>query len=50
MPFFDLAGPTGLVYQWGWLLLTRANGVVYLLLFLVFLLGIFVPLPRSKES
>jgi hypothetical protein len=48
MPIFDLANPTQLIFEWGWFLMTRANFVVYALLLVVFLLGILVPLPRSK--
>ncbi len=48
MPLFDLANPTQLIFQWGWFLMTRGNFAVYLLLLIVFVLGITVPLPRSK--
>ncbi len=48
MPIFDLANPTQLIFEWGWLLMTRANFIVYLLIAAVFVLGITVPLPRSK--
>jgi hypothetical protein len=50
MPWLDLNTPTELVFQWGWLLVTRGNGVVYGLVVLVFLLGIFVRLPGAKRD
>lgn len=50
MPIFDLANPTKLVFEWGWFLMTRANFVVYLLLAIVFIVGIAVPLPRGKNE
>lgn len=50
MPLLDLAGPTGLMLEWGWLLVTRANGIVYLLLVVVFALGALVPLPRARRD
>lgn len=49
MPVFDLANPTQLMVEWGWFLMTRANFVVYLLLLVVFVIGITVPLPRGKK-
>lgn len=50
MPLVDLAGPTGLLLEWGWLLVTRANGIVYILLLVVFVLGALVPLPRARRD
>lgn len=44
-PLIDLASPTGLVVEWGWFLVTRANFAVYALLVLVFVLGATVRLP-----
>lgn len=50
VPIFDLANPTKLMFEWGWFLMTRANFVVYLLLLIVFIVGITVPLPRGKNE
>lgn len=50
MPVIDLDTPTQLVLDWGWLLVTRANGVVYLLLVVVFLLGATVRLPGARRE
>lgn len=50
MPLVDLNSPTALLLEWGWFLVTRANGIVYLLIVAVFLLGIFVRLPRAKRD
>jgi hypothetical protein len=47
-PLIDLASPTRLLFEWGWLLVTRANALVYFLIVVVFLLGITVRLPRTK--
>ena len=49
-PLIDLATPTGLVFEWGWLLVTRANFVVYVLLLAVFVLGATVRLPGVKRE
>ena len=49
-PLVDLASPTGLVFEWGWLLVTRANFVVYVLLALVLLLGATVRVPGTKRD
>ncbi len=48
MPVFDLASPTQLIFEWGWFLMTRANFAMYALLLVIFVLGITIPLPRSK--
>jgi hypothetical protein len=48
MPIIDLNTPTEILLQWGWLLVSRANGVVYVLLVLVFLLGALIGLPHGK--
>lgn len=48
MPIFDLATPTGVFLHWGWLLVTRANGLVYVLVAAMFFLGILVPLPKGR--
>lgn len=50
VPVIDLATPTGLVFEWGWLLVTRANFVVYVLLLAVFVLGATVRLPGVKRE
>ncbi len=50
VPVIDLATPTGLVFEWGWLLVTRANFVVYVLLVAVFVLGATVRLPGVKRE
>lgn len=50
MPVIDLASPTQLLFEWGWLLVTRANGIVYLLLIVVFVLGMTVRLPRARRD
>jgi len=49
-PLIDLATPTELVFEWGWLLVTRANFVVYVLLVAVFVLGATVRLPGVKRE
>jgi hypothetical protein len=49
-PLIDLATPTSLVFEWGWLLVTRANFLVYLLLVVVFVLGATVRLPGVKRE
>lgn len=48
VPFIDLDNPTRLVFEWGWLLATRANFAVFVLLAVVFVLGMIVPLPRLR--
>jgi hypothetical protein len=45
----DLNTPTQLFLEWGWLLVTRANGIAFVLLLLVFVLGITVKLPEGKR-
>jgi hypothetical protein len=49
-PLVDLASPTVLVFEWGWLLVTRANFVVYVLLALVLLLGATVRVPGTRRD
>jgi hypothetical protein len=49
-PIVDLNSPTDLAFQWGWLLATLANAIVYLLLIVVFILGITVRLPRARRD
>ena len=46
MPVIDLTNPTQLLFQWGWLLVTRANAVMFLLVVLVLVLGAAVSLPE----
>lgn len=50
MPLLDLNTPTQLLLQWGWFLVTRANGVVFLLIIAVFVLGTIVRLPRARRD
>jgi hypothetical protein len=50
MPIVDLNTPTQVLLEWGWLLITRANGVVYALIVVVFLLGALVTLPGGKAQ
>ena len=50
MPIVDLNTPTQALLEWGWLLITRANGVVYALIVVVFLLGALVTLPGGKAQ
>jgi hypothetical protein len=50
MPVINLNTPTELLLQWGWFLVTRANGVVYLLVIAMFLAGMLVRLPRGKRD
>jgi hypothetical protein len=50
VPIFDLNSPTGLALQWGWLLVTRTNAIVYILLVVVFVLGITVRLPGGRRE
>jgi len=49
-PLVDLASPTKLAFEWGWLLVTRANFVVYALLLVVFVLGITLRLPGARRD
>jgi hypothetical protein len=49
MPFIDLNTPTELLFQWSWLLVTRANAAVYALLVVVFLIGVLVRLPGEES-
>jgi hypothetical protein len=49
-PLVDLASPTALVFEWGWLLVTRANFVVYVLLAVVLLLGATVRVPGTRRD
>jgi hypothetical protein len=46
----DLDTPTKLAFEWGWLLATRANLLVFLLIPLVFVLGVTVRLPGAKAD
>jgi len=50
MPWFDLYSPTRLFVESGWFLVTLANGIVYVLIVAVFILGLFVRLPRAKRD
>ena len=50
MPWFDLYSPTRLFVHFGWVLVTLANGIVYVLIVGVFVLGLFVRLPRAKRD
>lgn len=50
MPVIDLASPTRLLLEWGWLLVTRANAVVYLLIVVVLVLGMTIRLPRARRD
>lgn len=49
-PLVDLASPTQLLLEWGWLLVTRANGLVYLMIIVVFVLGMTVRLPGARRD
>jgi hypothetical protein len=49
MPYIDLNTPTQLFLEWGWVLVTRANGIVFVLLVLVLLLGASVGLPEGAS-
>lgn len=49
-PIIDLNTPTDLAFQWGWLLATVANAIVFLLVVGVFVLGMFVRLPRARRD
>ena len=49
-PIIDLNTPTDLAFQWGWLLATLANAVVFLLIAAVFVLGMVIRLPRSRRD
>jgi hypothetical protein len=46
----DLDTPTRLAFEWGWLLVTRGNLVVFVLLVVVFVLGVTVRLPGAKAD
>jgi len=50
VPLIQLATPTGLAFQWGWLLVTRANFVVYLLVVAVFIAGATIRLPGVRKD
>ncbi len=53
MPVVDLQNPTELLFQWGWLLVTKANAVMFALVLLVLILGATVSLPergRGKKT
>ena len=50
MPIFDLNSPTELLVHWGWVLVTRANGFVFVLLVVAFLLGALVSLPGERSG
>jgi len=49
-PIVDLADPTRLAFEWGWLLMTLANFVVYAGIVLVFVLGATVRLPGARKD
>jgi len=49
-PFFNLSRPTHLFFQWGWMLMTRANFIMYALLVAVFILGFTLRLPGAKRQ
>ena len=49
-PWIDLNTPTKLVFEFGWVLVTRANFVVYLALLVVFVAGITVRLPGARAD
>ena len=49
-PIFDLNAPTDLMFQWGWLLATVANAIVFLLVVAIFVLGMIVRLPRARRD
>lgn len=50
MPIIDLNSPTQLLLEWGWLLVTRANGIVYIAVVVVFVLGMTIRLPRARRD
>jgi len=49
-PVIDLNSPTDLAFQWGWLLATVANAIVFLLVAVVFVLGATVRLPGARRD
>ena len=49
-PLIDLANPTKLFFEWGWLLLTWGNFVAYSLVLLVFVVGATVRLPGARRE
>lgn len=49
-PVIDLASPTNLVLEWGWLLVTVGNFIAYALIVLVFILGATVRLPGARRD
>ena len=49
-PIVDLNTPTTLVFEWGWLLVTKANVVVFVLLAVVFVIGITVREPGMRRQ
>lgn len=49
-PIVDLNTPTSLVFEWGWLLVTKANFVVFVLLAVVFVIGVTVREPGMRRA
>lgn len=48
-PVIDLATPTRVAFEWGWLLVTNATFVVFVLLAVVFVIGITVREPGVRR-
>ena len=49
-PIVDLNTPTTLVLEWGWLLVTKATFVVFVLLVVVFVVGATVREPGMRRA
>jgi hypothetical protein len=48
-PLVNLDTPTQVALHWGWLLVTRANAVVAVLVVVVFVLGATVRVPGAQR-
>jgi hypothetical protein len=49
-PIVGLLSPTRLGFEVGWLLMTLANLIVYLLVLAVFVIGMFARLPGARKA
>jgi hypothetical protein len=49
-PLIQLATPTRLALEWGWLLVTRANFIAYALAAALFIAGATVRLPGVRKD
>ncbi len=49
-PVFDLSSPTEIAIRWGWLLITRANFIAYVLVIAVFVAGVVLRAPGVSRE